>query len=58
VTVDGQQPDAVFDVTVIDGDVRSIGYRPEEVDGRREAAQVRFDRLADRPLDGDGEDER
>lgn len=45
------EPDAVLEVTIIDGDVIDINYRAEETRARAEAAQDRFDRLAERPPD-------
>lgn len=38
--------DAVLAVTVRDGDLSRARYLPEETRGRAEAAQARFDRLA------------
>ena len=47
----GRQPDAVFDVCVVDGELQTIDYEPTETDERQEAAQSRFDRLSERPPD-------
>jgi len=52
----GRHENAVFEVTTTDDELTEISYRPEETRDRREAAQSRFDRLADRPpTDDDGD---
>lgn len=50
---DGQHVDAVFEVTVVNGNLQSVDYQPEETEERSEAAQSRFDRLSRRPPDSD-----
>lgn len=49
---DGRETDAVFDVRVRDGQLRSATYRPEASRRRAEDAQSRFDRLSSRPPGG------
>lgn len=49
IPADGQHPDAVFVVTVTNGELQSMDYQPEETERRGESAQSRFDRLSDRP---------
>lgn len=44
----GRHEGAVFEVTVEDGELRELSYRPETESDRREAAQDRFDRLSKR----------
>ncbi|AHG04359.1 hypothetical protein HALDL1_12705 [Halobacterium sp. DL1] len=46
---DGRHENAVFAVTLADGELTEIAYRPEETEARTEAAQSRFDRLSRRP---------
>lgn len=46
---DGRADGAVFSVTVADGELAELSYRPEETEARRESAQDRFDRLSERP---------
>jgi len=41
--------DAVLEVIIVDGSVTDLRYDPEETTARRDAAQDRFDRLAERP---------
>jgi hypothetical protein len=50
-----RHPDAVLRVTVEDGAPRSLSYEAAETTERRADAQSRFDCLADRPPDDDGE---
>jgi len=52
----GRRPDAVFAVTIEDGDVAHIEYLPGETRDRRERAQTRFDRLSRRPPDDDSDE--
>lgn len=52
---DGRHAGAVFEMTVVDGDLQSADYRPDETKERSEAAQSRFDRLARRPQDTDAD---
>ena len=47
----GRHADAVFDVTIADGQLTDFDYLPEESTARSDAAQSRFDRLARRPPD-------
>jgi len=49
----GRHVDAVFEVTVDDGDLEVVDYQAEATDERGEAAQSRFDRLSERPPDTD-----
>jgi hypothetical protein len=49
---DGRETDAVFDVRVREGQLRSATYRPEASRRRAEDAQSRFDRLSSRPPGG------
>ncbi|MGQ4557401.1 DUF3006 family protein [Halobellus sp. GM3] len=44
-------PDAVLEVTLTDGEVTDLSYDPVETTDRKERAQSRFDRLAERPPD-------
>jgi hypothetical protein len=57
IPTDGRSVDAVFSVDWTDERFELV-YRPEETTRRRESAQARFDRLAQRPpaagSDGDG----
>lgn len=46
--------DAVLAVTLTDGEVTELLYEPDETADRKERAQSRFDRLAERPPDDDG----
>lgn len=47
---DAAHPDAVLEITLTgDGEVTAIEYDPEESTDRKERAQSRFDRLAERP---------
>ncbi len=51
---DAAHPDAVLEVTLTgDGQVTAIEYEPEESADRKEQAQSRFDRLAERPPEDD-----
>lgn len=52
----GRQVDAMFEVTVADGEVRAMEYDADVTEKRGEAAQSRFDRLADRPPEDDETD--
>jgi hypothetical protein len=54
---DGRETDAVFDVRVRNGELRSATHRPEASRRRAEDAQSRFDRLSSRPPGGEDEDE-
>lgn len=45
----GRRPDAVLTVVVEDGELTEARYRAEESRERKETAQSRFDRLAERP---------
>ncbi|WP_049985200.1 DUF3006 domain-containing protein [Halobellus rufus] len=49
-------PDAILKVTLTDGEVTELSYDPAETTDRKERAQSRFDRLAERPP-SDDEDE-
>jgi hypothetical protein len=56
---DGQHEGAVFDVSVADGALYGLEYRPWRERARRERAQERFDRLSE-PLgeyQNDGNDD-
>ena len=44
----GQHEGAVFDVRIVDGELRKLRYRPETEMERLRAAQERFDRLSRR----------
>jgi hypothetical protein len=46
---EGRETDAVFDVRVRDGELRSATHRPAASRRRAEDAQSRFDRLSSRP---------
>lgn len=43
---DGRHEGAVFDLTIVGGDLRAATYRPDETEARRAAAQDRLDRLS------------
>lgn len=47
--------DAVLEVTIEGGELREATYEERETSDRRESAQSRFDRLAERPPDDDGD---
>ncbi|WP_247002138.1 DUF3006 domain-containing protein [Halosolutus gelatinilyticus] len=49
----GRHEGAVFAVSIEDGVLRELTYRPDEERGRRERAQERFDRLSRRLPDED-----
>lgn len=51
--VDADHPDAVLEVTLTDGEVSDLVYDPAETRVRKERAQSRFDRLAERPPSDD-----
>jgi len=52
--VDAAHPDAVLEVTLTDsGEVTAIAYDAAETEQRKEQAQSRFDRLAERPPSDD-----
>ncbi|MGM0718805.1 MAG: DUF3006 domain-containing protein [Halobacteriota archaeon] len=46
---DGQHADAVLSVTLSEGGIEAVSYKPEQTEARKEAAQDRFDRLSKRP---------
>ncbi|MDB2286951.1 DUF3006 domain-containing protein [Halorubrum ezzemoulense] len=46
---DGKHADAILTVTVVDGDLETVQYEPEQTTKRKDAAQNRFDRLSKRP---------
>lgn len=46
-------PDAVLEVTLTDGEVTDLSYDATETADRKERAQSRFDRLAERPPSDD-----
>ncbi|OSO90588.1 hypothetical protein B9H04_16875 [Halorubrum ezzemoulense DSM 17463] len=46
---DGKHADAILTVTVVDGDLETVQYEPEQTTERADAAQNRFDRLSKRP---------
>ena len=48
---DDVEQDGVLEVTIVDGDVSDVTHLSEETEVRAEAAQDRFDRLAERPPD-------
>jgi hypothetical protein len=49
-------PDAILEVTRTDGEVTELSYDPVETTDRKDRAQSRFDRLAERPpSDDEGE---
>ena len=50
---DAQVADAILSVTLTEGRIKSATYKPEETATRAEAAQDRFDRLSERPLEED-----
>ncbi|MBX0288460.1 DUF3006 domain-containing protein [Halomicroarcula sp. F28] len=52
---DGQHADAVFSVTVADGELVEWDYDAEQTTTRHERAQSRFDRLSERPLSDEDE---
>ena len=55
---DGRHSDAVFEITVRDGDVVAVVHDTEATDERQERAQDRFDNLSKRPPHSDeGENE-
>lgn len=45
--------DAVLQLTLVDEELTAVEYDPDETDRRKDTAQRRFDRLAERPPDGD-----
>ena len=46
-------PDAVLAVTLTDGEVTELSYDAAETEARKDRAQSRFDRLAERPPNED-----
>jgi hypothetical protein len=52
---EARHADAVLTVEVQDGTMVEASYRPSETERRRESAQSRFDRLAERPPSDDEE---
>lgn len=50
---DATHPDAVLVVTLTDGEVADLVYDAAETADRKERAQSRFDRLAERPPSDD-----
>ncbi|GAB7011265.1 DUF3006 domain-containing protein [Halorubrum trueperi] len=46
---DGKHADAILTVTVVDGNLDTAQYEPEQTTERSEAAQNRFDRLSKCP---------
>ncbi|MDB2239491.1 DUF3006 family protein [Halorubrum ezzemoulense] len=46
---DGKHADAILTVTVVDGDLETVQYEPEQTTERADAAQNRFDQLSKRP---------
>jgi hypothetical protein len=46
---DGKHADAILTVTVVDGDLETVQYEPEQTTKRKDAAQNRFDQLSKRP---------
>ncbi|QLG61075.1 DUF3006 domain-containing protein [Halorarum salinum] len=54
---EGRQQDAVFTVTVVDGDPEEFTYEPDATAERAASASNRFDRLSTRLSDGDDADE-
>ena len=53
---DARTQDAVLRVEIDDGALLDVQYDHEETEQRRDRAQSRFDRLAERPPDGDTTD--
>lgn len=49
----GRHADAIFSVTVTEGEFEGWQYEPETTTDRKEAAQDRFDRLSSRPPSDD-----
>jgi hypothetical protein len=45
----GRHADAIFTVTVVDGDTAEWTYESETAEKRQQTAQDRFDRLSSRP---------
>ncbi|TKX49555.1 DUF3006 domain-containing protein [Halorubrum sp. ASP121] len=45
----GHHADAILTVTVVDGDLETVQYEPEQTTERADAAQNRFDQLSKRP---------
>jgi hypothetical protein len=43
--------DAVLSIEIVDGELASADYEPEETERRKQQAQSRFDRLSSRPPD-------
>lgn len=50
---EAQHADAILEVTVEDGEMLEARYDPEQAKERKEAAQDRFERLAERPSSED-----
>ena len=49
----GGHPDAVLAVTLTDGEMTELSYDATETEARKDRAQSRFDRLAERPPNED-----
>ena len=45
----GHHADAILTDTVVDGDLETVQYEPEQTTKRKDAAQNRFDQLSKRP---------
>lgn len=50
---EGRHDNAVLSATVVDDEVTTWTYQPEEAEERQNRAQDRFDRLSKRPPDDD-----
>lgn len=49
IPAEAAHPDAVLEVTLTDGEVTDLSYDAAETADRKNRAQSRFDRLAERP---------
>ncbi|SEP10425.1 Protein of unknown function [Halogranum amylolyticum] len=49
IPTEAAHPDAVLEVTLVDGEVTDLSYDATETTDRKNRAQSRFDRLAERP---------
>jgi hypothetical protein len=55
---DGRHADAILMATITDGALAALRYRPDETTERANAAQRRFDALADRASSADRDESR
>lgn len=53
IPTEAAHPDAVLEVTLVNGEVTELSYDAVETTDRKDRAQSRFDRLAERPSSED-----